>query len=492
MATDIADVAIVGGGPAGAAAARLLSLWGRRVVLLTRGPNPRPLAESLPPSCTKLFDQLGVRALMDDAGFVRATGNTVQWAGKARAVEMFDAGVQGYQVARDSLDSLLLTACETSGTTIVREVNVTSVARFEESHWRVRCQGPVSESFVDARWVLDCSGRAGVVARKEWRRPASAARTIALVGVWDHAEWPIAESTHTLVESYRGGWGWSVPVSATRRYVTVMLDPAITEIPVRARLVEAYRDELSLTSMLSEVVDGASLIGDPWGCDASAYTADRFAEEQVLLVGDAASFVDPLSSFGIKKALASAWLAAVAVNTALGESAMAGPALELFERRERTMFDHLQRQSAALARDAAGAHVSTYWENRSDVDAVLDDSELDVARLRDDERVLGAFNELRNRSSIELRPSESLGFVDRAVVRGNRVRLERHLVNASFVKPVRYCRGVDLVVMTELSGRHSQVPDLFDAYNRVAPPAPLPDFLGALSTLIGYGALTFA
>ena len=91
-----------------------------------------------------------------------------------------------------------------------------------------------------------------------------------------------------------------------------------------------------------------------------------------------------------------------------------------------------------------------------------------------------------------MRPSESLGFVDRAVVRGNRVRLERHLVNASFTSPVRYCRGVDLVLMTELSGRHSQVPDLFDAYNRVAPPAPLPDFLGALSTLIGYGALTFA
>ena len=37
-----------------------------------------------------------------------------------------------------------------------------------------------------------------------------------------------------------------------------------------------------------------------------------------------------------------------------------------------------------------------------------------------------------------------------------------------------------------------QVPDLFEAYNRAAPPAPLPDFLGALSTLVGFGMLTLA
>jgi len=489
---DVADVAIIGGGPAGAAAARLLSSWGRRVVLLTRGPNPRPLAESLPPSCTKLFDQLGIRELVDGAGFVRATGNTVQWAGKPRAVEMFDSGIQGYQVSRGAFDSLLLGASERSGTTIVRDVTVTSVDRSENAHWRVAYQGSANGSAVVARWILDCSGRAGVIARRTWRRTAASARTIALVGVWERAEWPLAEPSHTLVESYDGGWGWSVPVSSQRRYVTVMLDPGVTEIPSRAGLADMYRAELSRTSMLNETIEGATLVAEPWGCDASAYSAERFAGDGVLLVGDAGSFVDPLSSFGIKKALASAWLAAIAVNTALADAAMAEAGLELFERRERAMFEHLQRQSAALARDAAGAHVSTYWEARGDIDDAVADGELDVARLREDPRVIGAFNELRNRSAMTLRPSDSLSLVDRAVVRGNRIRLERHIVNPAFVSPVRYCRGIDLVLMTELTGRHSQVPDLFDAYNRVAPPAPLPDFLGALSTLIGYGALTFA
>ena len=39
------------------------------------------------------------------------------------------------------------------------------------------------------------------------------------------------------------------------------------------------------------------------------------ASDLHLLAGDAGSFIDPLSSAGVKKALASAWLAAVAVST---------------------------------------------------------------------------------------------------------------------------------------------------------------------------------
>jgi hypothetical protein len=53
-------------------------------------------------------------------------------------------------------------------------------------------------------------------------------------------------------------------------------------------------------------------------------------------------------------------------------------------------------------------------------------------------------------------------------------------------------RNVDLVRLSELAPSHTQVPDLFDAYNRVASPAPLPDFLGALSMLIGKGFLQWS
>ena len=64
----LADVAVIGGGPAGSAAARLLASWGHSVVLASRPARQPALAESLPPSCTKLFDEIGVRAAIDRAG----------------------------------------------------------------------------------------------------------------------------------------------------------------------------------------------------------------------------------------------------------------------------------------------------------------------------------------------------------------------------------------------------------------------------------------
>jgi hypothetical protein len=112
--------------------------------------------------------------------------------------------------------------------------------------------------------------------------------------------------------------------------------------------------------------------------------------------------------------------------------------------------------------------------------------------VRGDQRVLSAFEELRRRSSVNLRTTDEMVVVNRAIVRGNRIVLEHHLSGPHLRHPVRYCRGVDLVLVTQLATRHDQVPDLFDAYNRLAPPAPLPDFLGALSTLIGLGMLSFA
>jgi len=486
----LADVAVIGGGPAGSAAARLLASWGHSVTALARPARQAALAESLPPSCTKLFDEIGVRAAIDRAGFIRATGNTVQWADRERRVEMFDVSSLGYQVGRDRFDELLLDGAQAAGAAIDREASVRDAER-EGDLWRVRFDRPAGHDTVRARWVLDCSGRAGVMARRGWRHTESAARTIAVVGVWNRADaWPLEEDTHTLVESYANGWAWSVPVSAQRRYVTVMLDPSVTEVPGRAELEAAYLTQLARTSALRGLVEGAARVGPPWACDATPYSATRVSDEGLLLVGDAASFVDPLSSFGVKKALASAWLAAIVVHTALTDAPVTGAAVELFTARERAMYDHLRRGSAALSREAAGAHETRFWSARSEAEAVAPSDEWDVAALRADVRVQSAFEELKRRPAIRLRPGDSLEVVRRAIVRGHRVVLDEHLAAPAAPSSVRYCRNVDLVTLARLAPQFDQVPDLYEAYNRAAPPAPLPDFLGALSALIGFGMLT--
>ena len=488
------DVAIIGAGPAGSTAARQLASWGHSVALIGRKPR-RPLAESLPPSCTKLFDRLGIRDAVDDAHFIRATGNTVQWAGQPKRIELFEPSVFGYQVSRDRFDEVLVASARHAGVAVIDDAVVREVDRVT-GEWLVRYDCGSESHAVRAPWLLDCTGRSGVIAKRGWRQSNGTARTTAIVGVWaSDRPWPTDDDTHTLVESYDGGWAWSVPVASGRRYVTVMLDPTVSDVPARSQLAEAYRAELERTRMIGSLIERAMLIDAPWGSDASPYTATEVASDGVLLVGDAASFVDPLSSFGVKKALASAWLAAVAVHTALVDSAMSAVALGFFSRREREMYEQLQRQSVSLSREAASAYDTEFWRGRSDGTVDEPPRELDERLLRTDVRISSAFEALKRRSSVRLRGSDSLRVIERPVVRGNRIVLDQHLVAREMPNGARYFRNVDLVVVAQLAPQFDQVPDLFEAYNaftRSAPPAPLPDFLGALSTLIGLDALSLA
>jgi halogenation protein CepH len=499
---DSVDVAVLGGGPAGSAAARLLASQGHRVIVLTRAPARPALAESLPPSVGKLLDRIGVRSAVDAADFVRATGNTVWWGSDEPRVESFGAGSLGWQVRRDTFDAVLLAEAERSGARVVRRAVVRDVTHSSgaDAHQIVHYDLRGRQRSIASRWVLDCTGRAGLLARREWRRADPAGRTLALVGVWERrGGWTMLDDeTHTLVESYHGGWAWSVPVSRSRRYVTTMVDPSLT--PVRRTeaadtLGAVYQAELAKAQRLGPLVRSgrhpARLTAPPFARDASSYDATRFAEAGLLLVGDAASFVDPLSSYGIKKALSSAWLASVVVHTAFVDESMQSAALELYDARERAMCDALRRRFAELSRDVAGDATTEFWHARSVSDS-SDDGEPDVVALRRDPAVLVAFEEIRRRASIGLRPSDALRRSDRPTVRGDRVELAEHLFVPAFRDGVRYLRSVDLVTIVALAPLYDQVPDLYAAYNRAAPPAPLPDFLGALSVLVGKGMLDLA
>ena len=121
---------VIGGGPSGTVAARLLASWGYSVLLVTRPFAPlRSLANSLPPSTRKLLEQVGIADLVEEVGF-RTTGNTVWWDGEER-VEPFagDASSIGYQIDRARLDPRLLDAAAQSGVRIASDARVSSVRR---------------------------------------------------------------------------------------------------------------------------------------------------------------------------------------------------------------------------------------------------------------------------------------------------------------------------------------------------------------------------
>ncbi len=490
------EAVVIGGGPAGSALGRLLALWGHSVLILTKPEAAGPtLGESIPPSCRKLLAQLGALEAVDEAGFARTRGHPVWW-GNARRSESVPGNTTGYPVVRGEFDRLLLGLAETAGARVLRNSTVRRVDVAAPGEARIDYAQPdATSTTLTARFVLDCSGRAGVLARQGLRNPARRHATLALAGMWTReGNWELEDETHTLVETYQDGWGWSVPVSPSLRYVTLMVDPRVTDLAATKHLHALYRTELGKTRQLGKLVAGATSRSDPWACDASLYTSHQFAASNFLLVGDAASFIDPLSSFGVKKAMASAWVAAVVIHTCLTNGAMQQPALELFATREQEVYTSYLHHSARFFQEAASKHQHPFWTGRSsapDIEPTAEAANLDM--LRDDPDVRGAFGALKASAVIRLRAAGHLTRAKKPAIEGREVILEDRLVSPALpVGPagIRFLRGVDLPRLVELADQHSQVPDLYEAYNRVCQPVILPDFLGALSVLLGKGMLT--
>ncbi len=455
------EVLVLGGGPAGCAAATLLGRWGHDVLLVAKPPVSGPaLAESIPPSTHKLFSVIGALEAMNAGGFVRSTGNTVWWGTDAPRVELFTGGQQGWQVTTDRLEAIMRKGLDG--------------AKVRVEH--TRADGGLADQR-GARFVLDCTGRAGILSRARGLRvPEPARRTIALVGVWRRGEqpWDLPDPTHTAIESYSDGWVWSVPATLDQRFVAVMVEPGASALARNVAPRDVYLRELERTRHMAALLREATLAAGPFGWDATMYHASRYVDEDVLLVGDAGSFIDPLSSAGVKKALASGWLAAVAVHTSLRHREMREVALRFFAEREAEVYASFKSMTDRFLSDAAAAHPHPFWDDRTDA--------WDDQPRRD--AVQAAFERLRAEPELRLMRGPDAGVVQRPAVSGAEIVLEPRLISSDVPRGMRYAFDVDLLALVELAPSCTSVPGLLERYNRRCAPVTLPDLLAGLSTAI--------
>jgi 2-polyprenyl-6-methoxyphenol hydroxylase-like FAD-dependent oxidoreductase len=510
------EAIVVGAGVAGSTAARLLAEWGHAVLLVDPfNEAPPSLAVSIPPSASRVIAATGLAAAVESAGFHPWRGNTVWWGAEEPRIEPFGGGLEGRQVVLSTFTALLRRLTASRGSKDPR-IQVSEDPRIQRVKTGVTtCAGLVRDVRLPAasasgtgatsasvsveregrgvaftaQFVLDCSGRAGVMARSGLREIEESHRTVAIAAAW-HAPtgWGLQDDTHTLVAAYADGWGWSIPTAPGVRYFTVMIDPRRTDL-ARGSSAAIYHAELAKVAPFQPLIARGALMAGPWGHDASLYGAREYAGPGFLLVGDAASFIDPLSSFGVKKGLASAWVAAVAAHTALTEPSLADPALAFHDRRERTVYASYCRQSARFAGEATRDGPHPFWTSRACVadDWVSDD--IDASTLARDPGVLAAFEDLRGRSSILLRRAADVSTVLRPVIRGNRMALEEHLAIGGCGDGIRFLRNVDLLELIDLAPRCDDVGELFEMYVRRSPSVTLPDFLGAVSFLISQHVL---
>ena len=361
------DVVIAGAGPAGSTAGYLLAGLGFRVLLLEKSEFPRyRIGESLTPSILSVLDFIKVRQAVESGGFMRMLGHTVCWGSPEPRTGYYspDRTRMGFQVWRESFDTLLLEHARSQKGVAIKlgvGVNEVSIDRRGVTVHAAR-QGPIR-----ARFFVDASGHAGVLARQNFRQRDPDFKTLAVTGYWrDSVALEGDDFGNTLLEAYENGVVWSVPLQNGLRNVTLLVDWSqgrrIRELGLRDFLPvrnEPFRVRLEVS------FDGQPGRADPGSPTRPCIPPVSSPGERFLLLGDAGLFIDPLSSEGVQTAMASAITGAAVINTILRRPADAPSALTFYRDAQNNAYSTHYRQSAEYYDQERRWPDSTFWSRRS-------------------------------------------------------------------------------------------------------------------------------
>jgi hypothetical protein len=223
---------------------------------------------------------------------------------------------------------------------------------------------------------------------------------------------------------------------------------------------------------------------------AAARRADREAPGTWMLVGDAGSVINPLSSAGVKKALASGWLAAIVANTCARHAERAEAALAFFDAREREVVAAYRALTRQYLSEAAAGRGGAFWlEHAEEALRAESASGSEPAPEVPDAAVRAAFDRLREAPTLAVRRGAAFVVEPRPAVSGFEIVLQPRIVGRADPRGVRYVADVDVVTLVELAPHTSDVPELYERYCRMSAPVGLPHFLQALATAVARGWL---
>ena len=353
-----ADAIVIGGGPAGATAATVMAMDGRRVVLIERERFPRyHVGESLLPATVQgVCRFLGVEREIARAGFTRKFGATFRWGpseepwhvGFAEAVFGGHSGrpVFAYQVERSKFDAILLANARRHGVRV--RAGWRAVEAIAEGG---RVSGVIARDAVGratelrAPWVVDASGQAGVLATKLGRRDYDPFfRNIAVFGYFAGGRRQAGPRRGNVMSAaFRDGWIWYIPLADGLTSVGAVVRPEeaatirrIGAPAALARYIAACPIVAAQLAGVARVARGA--LGETRVMKDYSYSTRTLWTGGAALVGDAAMFIDPLFSSGVHLATYSGLLAARAINTCLAGELDEARAFGEFARRYRREF----------------------------------------------------------------------------------------------------------------------------------------------------------
>ena len=325
---------VVGAGPAGSIAALVLARAGVEVELFDRATFPRSklCGDTVNPGTLAMLDALGVGAAVRVASRP-VTGMLVTGPNGAAIAADYPDGVYGAAIERRDFDAALLAAAISAGARLTSGVRVDApvIDRQTGRVGGIRLHGGGGDQDVRADVVIAADGRGSRLGSAlGLTRFAAAPQRWAFGAYYRGVE---GVSTRGEMHIRADGYLGIAPVAPDLANVCVVRELAHTDrttgVPADATIEAAIRDD----GRLRERFSGARRVTPPVVLGPLAVDAPCAGAPGLLLAGDAAGFVDPMTGDGLRFAVRGGMLAA---ESALNELATGRPAYgELLRARHR-------------------------------------------------------------------------------------------------------------------------------------------------------------
>jgi flavin-dependent dehydrogenase len=292
------DVLICGAGPAGAIASIVLARAGARVRLIDRARFPRAklCGDTLNPGALAILDRLGLGAVA--AAGLPVAGMIVTGESGVEVVGRYGDGISGRALSRSELDASLLRAAAEAGVDIEEGVLVRGPTHVHDRVTGVLVAGRDGRSLrIDAPLTIAADGGRSRLARA--------------LGLARHAARPRRWAVGAYFEEVSGMSDFGEMHVRAGRYIGVAPLPggvanACVVTPDRASLANPtalLEGTLRRDPMLRGRFAGARLICAPIVLGPLAVETSACGTAGLLLAGDAAGFIDPMTGDGLRFAL---------------------------------------------------------------------------------------------------------------------------------------------------------------------------------------------
>lgn len=313
------DLIVAGGGPAGLAVAVAAAARGLDVLVLERGtlPADKACGEGLLPAGVRALEELGALALVPAAD--RAPIRAIRWIDPAGVMaEARFAGEEGLGIRRTALSAALLARARGAGAEVRERTQLVTHRRGADG---VDVGTP--SSLERARLLVAADGLASPIRHREGLdRPSAGEERYGVRRHFALAPWTDAVEVYFAdgVEAY-------VTPCGSERVGVAFLCEASARAP--------YPELVGLFPALRGRLDGVRFDSPLAGAGPLARESAARVRDRLVLVGDAAGYVDAITGEGLSLAFASAVDLGHLLPEALARGA-AARALAPWEKRQRS------------------------------------------------------------------------------------------------------------------------------------------------------------